>query len=80
MFIPAWMLITVVIINIGVVSFFIVDWFRKNYTVVDLETWNTIANFYNENNKEVDELPGGTGFFRECLYDDIDEEEEEEDE
>lgn len=77
MFIPTWILIVAVVINVGVISFFIWDWFKKNYTIVDLETWNTIATFYNENQDE-GELPGGTGFFRECIYEDVDDEDEEE--
>lgn len=81
MFIPIWVLICAVIANIGIVVFLVYDWFVKNYTVVDLETWNKIAVFYNENySEEINELPGGCGFFREQLVDEYDDEEEEDDE
>lgn len=53
-----------------------IGWFKSKYIIVDLETWNTVAEFYNENNKEVEELVGGTGFFREYLYEDEEYEEE----
>lgn len=63
MFIPIWVLVCAVIANIGIVAFLVYDWFVKNYTVVDLETWNKIATFYNENySDEVQELAGGVGF------------------
>lgn len=59
-----------------------IGYFKANYTIIDLETWNKVANFYNENyNKETEELAGGCGFFREYLEDDEDDDyEEEEDE
>lgn len=71
------------IINIIALTLLFLGWFKGNYTIVDLETWNTLAHFYNEysdgdGNLEVPELEGGCGFFREYLEDDIDEEEEEE--
>ena len=53
-----------------------IGWFKSKYTIADLETWNTVAEFYNENNKEVEELVGGTGFFREYLCEDKEYEEE----
>jgi len=38
--------------------------FISRYTIVDLETWNTIATFYNEHNdEETDNCGGGCGFF-----------------
>ncbi len=75
-----WQVIIVGLINISILAFLVYDWFRKNYTVVDLETWNTVVDFYNENaNQEDNELAGGTGFFREYLYEE-DEESDEPDE
>lgn len=65
---------------VALVSLFI-GWFKGKYTIIDLETWNKVAVFYNENyNKEVPELAGGTGFFRECLYEEDEDYEEEEQE
>lgn len=81
MFIPIWVLVCAVIANIGIVAFLVYDWFVKNYTVVDLETWNKIAVFYNENySEEPQELAGGVGFFREQLIEECDDEEIEDDE
>lgn len=75
------------IINIIALILLVIGWFIGNYTIVDLETWNKLAHFYNEfadaeGNLEVPELPGGEGFFREFIdYDDEeDEPNEEEDE
>ena len=68
-------------LNVGVLAFLVFDWFRRTYTIVDLETWNKVATFYNENAEleEQDQLPGGCGFFREALYEEIEDEEPEED-
>lgn len=47
-----------------------IGYFRANYTIIDLETWNKVANFYNENySEETEELAGGCGFFREYIED-----------
>lgn len=54
-----------------------IGWFKSKYIIADLETWNTVAEFYNEHNEEKEELVGGTGFFREYLYEDEECEEEE---
>lgn len=76
-----WQIIVVSILNVGVLAFLLIDWFRRNYTVVDLETWNTIVDFYNENaNQEDNELASGVGFFRECLYEEDEEGDEPEEE
>lgn len=67
------------VINIIALALLAVGYFRGNYTIVDLETWNKLAHFYNEYSDgeggiEVPELASGEGFFREY----IDEEEEDE--
>lgn len=67
------------VINIIALVLLAVGYFRGNYTIVDLETWNKLAHFYNEYSDgeggiEVPELASGEGFFREY----IDEEEEDE--
>ena len=70
------------VINIIALVLLAVGYFRGNYTIVDLETWNKLAHFYNEYSDgeggiEVPEQAGGCGFFREYL-DEFDEDEEEE--
>lgn len=74
--------IGLLVVQVLVLVFLLVDWFHKNYTVVDLETWNKIAHFYNENANEDGEYieqAGGCGFFREQIEYIEDEEYEEED-
>lgn len=70
------------IINIIALILLAVGYFRGNYTIVDLETWNKLAHFYNEYSDgeggiEVPELASGEGFFREYI-DEIEEEEPDE--
>lgn len=72
------------VINIIALVLLAVGYFRGNYTIVDLETWNKLAHFYNEYSDgeggiEVPELASGEGFFREYI-DDAEEDEEEPDE
>ena len=76
-----WQLLVMGALNVGVLAFLVFDWFRRTYTIVDIDTWNKVATFYNEHSEEEDdnELAGGTGFFREALYEEIDDEEEIED-
>lgn len=74
------------IINIVALVLLAVGYFRGNYTIVNLETWNKVAHFYNEYSDgeggiEVPEQAGGEGFFREYIDEDCEEEEpDEEDE
>ena len=74
------------VINIIALVLLAVGYFRGNYTIVDLETWNKIATFYNEYSDgeggiEIPELSGGTGFFREYIdEEEIDETEPDEEE
>ena len=56
------------IINIIALLLIAIGYFRGNYTIVDLETWNKLAHFYNEYSDgeggiEIPELSGGTGSF-----------------
>lgn len=72
------------VINIVALILLAVGYFKGNYTIVDLETWNKLVHFYNEFSDgeggiSVPELIGGEGFFREYL-DCVEEDEEEEDE
>lgn len=74
------------VINVIALILLAVGYFRGNYTIVDLETWNKLAHFYNEYSDgegglEVPEQEGGCGFFREYIDEEyIDEDNEEEDE
>lgn len=70
------------VINIIALVLLAVGYFRGNYTIVDLETWNKLAHFYNEYSDgegglEVPEQAGGCGFFREYIDEDCEEEGEE---
>ena len=69
------------VINIIALVLLAVGYFRGNYTIVDLETWNKLAHFYNEYSDgeggiEVPEQAGGCGFFREYI-DEVEEDDEE---
>ena len=69
------------VINIIALVLLAVGYFRGNYTIVDLETWNKLAHFYNEYSDgeggiKVPELASGEGFFREYI-DEVEEDEEE---
>ena len=69
------------VINIIALTLLAIGYFRGNYTIVDLETWNKLAHFYNEYSDgegglEVPEQAGGCGFFREYI-DEFEEDEEE---
>ena len=72
------------VINIIALILLAVGYFIGNYTIVDLETWNKLAHFYNEYSDgeggiEVPELASGEGFFREYI-DEVEEDEEDPDE
>lgn len=69
------------VINIIALTLLAIGYFRGNYTIVDLETWNKLAHFYNEYSDgeggiEVPELASGEGFFREYI-DEVEDDEEE---
>nr|DAL61035.1 MAG TPA_asm: hypothetical protein [Caudoviricetes sp.] len=73
------------VINIIALILLAVGYFRGNYTIVDLETWNKLAHFYNEYSDgegglEVPELSNNEGFFREYIDEEYIDEEEEPDE
>ena len=55
-----------------------ITYYKNNFITVDAETWNTVADAYNEKVEAEGEAEGGIGgFFRECIEEDIEEEEEE---
>lgn len=66
------------IINISSLILIAIVLFREHYTIVDLETWNTLANFYNEHNNDDEGISsGGCGFFWDYVSD-VEEPDEEE--
>lgn len=72
------------VINIVALILLAVGYFKGNYTIVDLETWNKLVHFYNEFSDgeggiSVPELASGEGFFREYI-DEVEQDEEEPDE
>lgn len=63
------------IILIGICIFY----FKKNYVIMDRESYNTMANFIQENceqegQEESDNLASGSGFFKEYIEDEEDDE------
>lgn len=64
------------IILLGICIFY----FKKNYVVIDKESYDTIVNFVQENcnqeEEEPQELSGGSGFFKEYIDDEDNEDEE----
>lgn len=57
-------------------------YFKRNFIILDIETYNELAEVYNEAVEEAqasEEKPGGCGFFQEYLEDDSDGEEENKD-
>ena len=68
------------IINISSLILIAVVYFREHYTIVDLETWNKVVTFYNENYVSEEDKPIATdnvGFFWDYVSD-IEEDYEEE--
>ena len=66
------------IINIIALILIAIGYFKLRYIIVELETWNTVANYYNDHhNEDGEELVSGLGFFKEQLIDDEEEYEEE---
>lgn len=52
-------------------------YFKKNYVVMDVDSYNTIVDYVEQTKKKEDEvleLEGGTGFFREYIDEDDKEE------
>lgn len=56
-----------------------IAYFKKNYVVMDMDSYNTIIDYVEQTKKKEDEVPeleGGTGFFREYIDDEDDEDKE----
>lgn len=54
-----------------------VVYFRKNYVIMDMDSYNTIVDYVEQTKNKEDEVPeleGGTGFFREYIENEDDEE------
>lgn len=65
---------TIILVGICIV------YFKKNYVIMDMDSYNTIVDYVEQTkNKEdnVPELEGGTGFFREYVEEYEDDEDEE---
>lgn len=74
-------MLTVLILLLSFVNFIILSgicifYFKKNYIIMDIESYNILEEFVKEHSQEeqVQELPGGNGFFKEYVeeeeYDD----------
>lgn len=72
------------ILNSIILIVFCIIYFKNNYTICDLETYNMLVKFYNAHFEEYDEegnpikedKAGGCGFFQEQLVDYEDEDNE----
>lgn len=56
-----------------------VVYFRKNYVIMDTDSYNTIVDYVEQTKNKEDEVPeleGGTGFFREYIENEDDEDKE----
>lgn len=64
---------TIILVGICIV------YFKKNYVIMDMDSYNTIVDYVEQTknkDNEVPELEGGTGFFREYIEDEDDEDNE----
>lgn len=63
---------TIILLGICVV------YFKKNYVIMDMDSYNTIVDYVEQTKNKEDEVPeleGGTGFFREYVEEDNEDEE-----
>lgn len=54
-------------------------YFKKNYVIMDMDSYNTIVDYVEQTKNKEDEVPeleGGTGFFREYIEKEDGEDEE----
>ena len=64
---------TIILLGICVV------YFKKNYVIMDMDSYNTIVDYVEQTKNKEDEVPeleGGTGFFKEYIDNEDDEDEE----
>ena len=67
-----------VVLNSVILLGVCVVYFRKNYVIMDMDSYNTIVDYIEQTKNKEDEVPeleGGTGFFKEYIDDEDDEEE-----
>lgn len=66
-----------VVLNSVILLGVCVVYFRKNYVIMDMDSYNTIVDYVEQTKNKEDEVPeleGGTGFFREYIDDEDDDE------
>lgn len=73
---------TMFIINCTSLVLLAIGYFKSKFTIVDLETWNTLVEVYNahaeeDEQEECNNCGGGVGFFYEQLEQPKEDEEEE---
>lgn len=67
-----------VVLNSVILLGVCVVYFKKNYVIMDIDSYNTIVDYVEQTKNKDDEVPeleGGTGFFREYIDNEDDEEE-----
>lgn len=60
---------TIILIGICIV------YFKKNYVIMDMDSYNTIVDYVEQTKNKEDEVPeleGGTGFFKEYIEEEND--------
>lgn len=66
-----------VVLNSVILLGICVVYFRKNYVIMDMDSYNTIVDYVEQTKNKEDEAPqleGGTGFFREYIDEDDEDE------
>lgn len=66
-----------VVLNSVILLGVCVVYFKKNYVIMDMDSYNTIVDYVEQTKNKEDEVPeleGGTGFFREYIDEDDEEE------
>lgn len=66
-----------VVLNSVILLGICVVYFRKNYVIMDMDSYNTIVDYVEQTKNKEDEVPqleGGTGFFREYIDEDDEDE------
>ena len=65
-----------VVLNSVILLGVCVVYFRKNYVIMDMDSYNTIIDYVEQTKNKEDEVPeleGGTGFFKEYVEEDEEE-------
>lgn len=65
-------------VNFILIAGIIIYYFKTHFVIIDKESWDTISEFVvehqQEETEEVQELPGGNGFFKEYVEEEDDDE------